>query len=336
VGNLSRRCAVTSVLICLALACAPALPAGTADGEKPQGDALALKGLDPVALVAGRQVKGKDEFSVSSDGFRYVFVDATNKAKFEKEPRRYGIQFHGHCAMMTQARALPDLFTVYKGRIYGFGSEGCRESFEKEPERYTRPGRGEDRPRSVVILIFAGMELLDFAGPAEVFTAAGYKVSTVAVTRDPIACAGLINLTPRYTLADCPRTDIVVVPGGSVGAVARDERVTKWLARASAEAEVTLSVCTGAFVLARAGLLDGKEATTHWSGIKALRTQYPKVTVRENQRVVDNGKVATSAGISAGIDGALHLVDRLSGRARASETAHNMEYNWPVLAEDKK
>jgi putative intracellular protease/amidase/YHS domain-containing protein len=318
------------------MACAPGLPARADDREGPQADVLALKGLDPVALVGGRQVEGKDQFSASSDGFRYLFVDATNKAKFEKEPRRYGIQFNGHCAMMTEARALPDLFIVYKERIYGFGSEGCRDAFQQEPERFAKPGQGEDGRRSVVILIFEGMELLDFAGPAEVFTGAGYQVSTVAATRDPVACAGLINLTPRYTCADCPRSDIIVVPGGSISAVAKDKRVTDWLARASGEAEMTLSVCTGAFVLARAGLLDGKEATTHWGAIKTLRTQYPKVTVRDDRRVVDNGKVVTSAGVSAGIDGALHLVDRLSGRAKASQTAHYMEYNWPVLAEGKK
>jgi putative intracellular protease/amidase/YHS domain-containing protein len=334
--NLTRRCSVPFATLCLALACAPGLPARADDREGPQADAPALEGLDPVALVGGRQVKGTDEFSVSSDGFRYLFVDATNKAKFEKEPRRYGIQFNGHCAVMKEARALPDLFTVYQGRIYGFGSEDCRDAFQKEPERFVKAGRGEERRRSVVILIFEGMELLDFAGPAEVFAGAGYEVSTVAATRDPVACAGLINLTPRYTCADCPRSDIIVVPGGSISTVAKDKRVNEWLARASGEAEVTLSVCTGAFVLARAGLLDGKEATTHWGAIETLRRQYPKVTVRADRRVVDNGKIVTSAGVSAGIDGALHLVDRLSGRVKASETARYMEYHWQVLAEGKE
>lgn len=332
------RCSVPFALLGLAFACASAaLWAGTPDGEKqPQKAAPALKGLDPVTLVAGKEVKGKDEFSVSSDGLRYVFADATNQATFEKDPQRYGIQFHGGCAMMPRVRANPDNFTVYKGRIYAFGSEDCRDNFLKEPETYTQPGRGEEKARSVAILIFAGMELLDFAGPAEVFAAAGYKVSTVAATRDPVACAGLMKLTPHYTFADCPRTDIIVVPGGGVSAVAKDERVTKWLTQAAGEAEATMSVCTGAFVLAQAGLLDGKEATTHWSGIKRLRTQYPKITVRENQRVVDNGKIVTTAGVSAGIDGSLHLVERLSGRNQASQTARYMEYTSPELAEAKK
>jgi putative intracellular protease/amidase len=327
--NLTRRSSLPFATFCLALACPLGMYARADAAEGPQADVLALKGLDPVALVGGREVEGKDEFSASSDGLRYLFDGAANKAKFEKEPQRYGIQFNGRCAMMREARALPDLFTVYKERIYGFGSEGCRDAFRKDPERFSQPGPVENERRSAVILVFEGMELLDFAGPAEVFAGAGYEVSTVAATRDPVACAGLVHLTPRFTFADCPRSDIIVVPGGSVGAVAKDKRVTDWLSRASGEAEVTLSVCTGAFVLARAGLLDGLEATTHWGAIKTLRTQYPKVTVRDDRRVVDNGRIATSAGISAGIDGALHLVARLSGRAKASETAHNMEYHWP-------
>src|SRR6202035_1781381 len=122
----------------------------------------------------------------------------------------------------------------------------------------------------------------------------------------------------------------------SIGSVAKDKRVTEWLVRASKEAEITLSICTGSFVLARAGVLGGKEATTHWSAIKTLRTQYPKITVRDDRRVVDNGKVVTTAGVSAGIDGALHVVDRLLGRPAATKTARYMEYNWQAPSEEKK
>jgi putative intracellular protease/amidase/YHS domain-containing protein len=334
--NRKRRCVVPFAALYLALAYAQVPFAQADDREKPQASVVALEGLDPVALVGGTKVKGREEFFASSDRFRYLFVDATNKAKFEKDPKRFGIQFNGHCAMMNQAPALPDLFTVYKGRIYGFGSEGCRSAFQQDPERFATAKQGEERRRSVVIFIFEDMELLDFAGPAEVFTAAGYEVSTVAASPDPISCAGLINLTPRYTFADCPRTDIIVVPGGNVGTVSKDKRVTEWLTRTSGEAEVTLSVCTGSFILARAGLLDGKEATTHWAAIKALRNQFPKITVRDDRRVVDSVKVVTSAGISAGIDGALHVVDRLSGRDKATTTARNMEYNWQTPAADKE
>jgi transcriptional regulator GlxA family with amidase domain len=143
-------------------------------------------------------------------------------------------------------------------------------------------------------------------------------------------------VTPRYTLQDCPRSDIIVIPGGNVGAVAKNKHVSDWLTQASSGAEATLSVCTGAFVLASAGLLDGKEATTHWGAIARLRKQFPKITVRDDRRVVDCGKIVTSAGVSAGIDGALHLVDRLSGRSVAVITARYMEYTWQPTRESKK
>jgi putative intracellular protease/amidase len=305
-------------MTCLALACAWGM-SGRADESKAPAPVV-LKGLDPVLLVEGKEAKGQADISVTRDGFRYLFVDLANKAKFEKDPQRYEMQFGGHCAMMQGARANPALFTVYKGRIYVFGSEGCQEAFAKQPEKYARR-------RSVVVLIFDGMELLDFAGPVEVFQSAGFQVNTVAATRDPITCAGVVTMTPSCTVADCPGADVIVIPGGS-RAVSKDKRVTDWVAKASDKADVTLSVCTGAFVLARAGLLDGKQATTHWSAIQALRKEFPKITVHADRRVVDNGKIVTCAGVSAGIDGALHLVDRLLGRAEATATARYMEYNW--------
>jgi putative intracellular protease/amidase/YHS domain-containing protein len=330
--SLSRRCSVPLALTCLALT--TSLNASGKD-ETP-ADPVALKSLDPVLLVEGKESKGKAEFSATRDGFRYFFVNAANKAAFEKDPQRFSIQCRGHCAMMTDAPARPDLFTVYKGRIYAFGSEGCRDAFLARPDEFVRAEETARRPLKVAIIVFNKMELLDFAGPAEVFASAGYDVSTVAATREPVPCMGVVTLTPHYTFADCPRPDVVVVPGGSVGELAKDKRVIDWLVRTSAEAEVTLSVCTGALVLARAGLLDGKEATTHWNSIASLRKQFPHVTVRDDRRVVDTGKVVTSAGVSAGIDGALHVVDRLSGRSKASQTARYMEYTWQPPAERGK
>jgi putative intracellular protease/amidase len=329
--TIPHRFSIPFAMICLALACAwglsgRPLPSARADEPKAPKPA-ALTGLDPVLLVEGKESKGQAEISVTREGFRYLFVNEANKAKFEKNPARYAIQFHGQCAMMLGAPAHPDLFTVYKGRIYAFGSEGCRETFLERPEDFVHR-------RSVVILVFEGMELLDFAGPAEVFVAAGCQVHTVAATRDPVTCAGLVTMKPDYTVADCPRADIIVIPGGS-RAVSKDKRVTDWVAKASPEAEATLSVCTGVFVLARAGLLDGKEATTHHGAIGLLRTEFPKITVHADRRVVDNGKLVTAAGVSAGIDGALHLVDRLMGRAKANATARYMEYRWEPTSEKK-
>jgi putative intracellular protease/amidase/YHS domain-containing protein len=327
-------------LFCLALATSGILPpplpprvrAAGADETAPEP---ALNALDPVLLTQGKDVKGRAEIFVTREGFRYVFADAASKATFEKDPESYAVQCHGKCAMMPSAAARPDLFTVYKGKIYAFGTEHCRTVFLESPESYVH-AQESSSPHSVVIFVFNNMELLDFAGPAEAFASARFRVSTVAKTREPIPCMGLTTITPRYTLEDCPRSDIIVVPGGSTQAVATDKQVTDWLARASSEAQVTLSVCTGAFVLANAGLLDGKEATTHWSAIAKMQKQFPKVSVRNDQRVVDAGKVVTSAGVSAGIDGALHVIDRLAGRSTAAKAARYMEYTWQPTQEAKK
>jgi putative intracellular protease/amidase/YHS domain-containing protein len=335
----SFRCSVPLVVICLSVSLFGRLwPSAKAGGsDDPPGKPVALKGLDPVLLTEGKETKGQAELSVTREGFRYLFVEPANKAKFEKDPARYEIQFHGHCAMMPDTPAQPNLFTVYKGRIYAFACDDCQADFRQKPEVYAQGGQEKPahRQRSVTIFVFAGMELLDFAGPAEVFGSAGFHVRTVAATRSPVKCMGLITLTPHYTFEDCPHSDIIVIPGGNTRTVSKDKRLIDWLTKASPEAEVTMSVCTGAFVLANAGLLDGKEATTHWSGIALLRKQFPKITVRDDLRVVDNGKVVTSAGVSAGIDGALHVVDRVLGRPAATKTARYMEYNWQAPSEVK-
>jgi putative intracellular protease/amidase/YHS domain-containing protein len=324
-------------MICLAIASTrsgcPGLFARAAGEEPPP---LALKGLDPVALTEGKEVKGQAEFSVVRDGLRYRFVDAANKARFEKDAERYAIQGHGQCATMADGtRAQPGVFTVYKGRIYAFGCEDCQAAFQKEPEKYVRSSSGKNG-RNVVVLIFSGMELLDFTGPVEVFKSAGYRVSTVAANPQPINLPGGLSAKPDHTLPDCPAADIIVVPGGDVSRVSGDKRVLDWLVQASADSTATLSVCTGAFILAKAGLLDGKEATTHWSAIGRLRKQFPKITVRDDRRIVDNGKMVTAAGVSSGIDGALHLVDRLSGRSNATKAARYMEYPWQPIEEAKR
>src|SRR5947209_1942217 len=129
------RCSVTLTLIFLSAIFSGRLwPSAQAGGlDDSAGKPVALKGLDPVLLTEGKQVKGQAGLSVTRDDFRYLFVDATSKARFDKDPKRYEIQFHGKCAMMPEAPAQPDLFTVYKGRIYAFGSEACQESFRDEP-----------------------------------------------------------------------------------------------------------------------------------------------------------------------------------------------------------
>jgi putative intracellular protease/amidase/ketosteroid isomerase-like protein len=194
------------------------------------------------------------------------------------------------------------------------------------------------KPRSgsskwnVAIVIYNQMELLDFAGPAETFQAAGqgwtYNVFTVAETVEPIISQRFVTITPQFTIANCPPPDLVVIPGGNSSVVRKSQKMMDWVKAVSREAQCTFTVCTGAFVLAQAGLLDGLEATTHHSALATLRRDYPKIKVRSDRRVVDNGNIVTAAGVSAGIDGALHIVARMRGQAVARRTAEYMEYKW--------
>ena len=202
----------------------------------------------------------------------------------------------------------------------------------------TATGRADaadpDKPkrRNVAIFVHDGVELLDFAGPGEVFAAAArgraFRVYTVAASKDPVTSQGFLKLTPEFDLTDCPKPDVIVLPGGATAGPLKDPKVIDWIKAASADAEVVQSVCTGAFLLAKAGLLDGKEATTHWGSIDRLRAAAPKATIHADRRVVDNGNIVTAAGVSAGIDASLHVVGRLLGEQAAKDTARYMEYKW--------
>ncbi len=193
------------------------------------------------------------------------------------------------------------------------------------------------RTRNVAILIFDDVELLDFCGPFEVFSVASrqadgqapFNVYTVAEGSGAVMARNGLSVNPRYSIEDCPQLDIVVVPGGyGTRKQMRNELLTSWIETSAREAELTLSVCTGALMLARAGLLEGLRATTHHGALEELRQVAPNATIEENVRFVDNGSVILSAGISAGIDMALHVVGRLLGQEAALETAKQMEYAW--------
>lgn len=182
---------------------------------------------------------------------------------------------------------------------------------------------------TVAILLFEGVELLDFAGPAEVFGVAGegqsFRVVTVAETTELLRAMGGVIVKPEFNVKDAPKADIVVVPGGNMRNVGEPGRA--WLRKAAKDAEIVMSVCMGAFLLADAGLLDGVEATTHSWGIENLRKVAPKCKVVMGKRFVDAGKIITTAGVTAGIDGALHVVERIYGKEAAKWTAEEwMEY----------
>jgi transcriptional regulator GlxA family with amidase domain len=195
--------------------------------------------------------------------------------------------------------------------------------------------------RTVGIYIFDNVEVLDFAGPYEVFTcatrvAAGlmpeapapFAVRTIGADGQTVrARAGLV-LQPETTFSNAGQIDVLIVPGGVVSAELTRPDVIRWIAATAATSELTASVCTGAVLLAKAGLLDGLAATTHWQDLDELRSGWPQVQVRTDKRWVDTGRVVSSAGISAGIDMSLHLVARLSGQALADRTARQMDYDW--------
>lgn len=196
-------------------------------------------------------------------------------------------------------------------------------------------------PLTVAIYLFPEVEVLDFAGPYEVFTTASrvaklqdasvpepFKVFTVAREPEPVrARAGLV-VVPDHTLADHPPINLLLIPGGVVSAELQIPAVIDWIRRTSATARVTASICNGALLLAEAGLLAGRRATTHWADIEELRASFPAITVLEQTRWVDEGAIVTSAGISAGIDMSLHLVERFAGRELALGTARRMEFDW--------
>jgi len=189
----------------------------------------------------------------------------------------------------------------------------------------------ETTPRArkkVAILIFDGVQIIDYTGPYEVFGQAGLQVFTVAITATPITTNMGMKVTPHYALDEAPAADVLLIPGGGVIATQQDPRVLKWIQERSKVAEYVISVCNGAYILAKTGLLDGLTATTTAGLIDGLATVAPKVHVVRDQRYVDNGKFITSAGLSSGIDGALYVVSKLFGKGQAQLTALGMEYDW--------
>ncbi len=191
--------------------------------------------------------------------------------------------------------------------------------------------------RNVAILIFDEVEVLDFCGPFEVFGVTGrndaerpFNVYTVA-EKSPVIARNGLSINPHYGLMDCPAPDLLLVPGGyGTRREINNPVVLDWIKLHEPKLELLLSVCTGSLVLGRAGLLDGLAATTHYRAMDELRAAAPHTLIRAEERYVDNGKVITSAGISAGIDMSLHVVARLLGRPVADETARYMQYDyWP-------
>ncbi len=188
--------------------------------------------------------------------------------------------------------------------------------------------------KHVAILIFDDVEVLDFAGPFEVFAVtdelsahAAFHVFTVAEMRTTIRARNGLKIVPDFTLESCPQAHVLVIPGGQgTRALLGRAMLLEWVRRQARGAEIVMSVCTGALVLGKAGLLDGLRATTHHACLGLLRDAAPSAIVVPDARFTDNGRVCTSAGISAGIDLALHVVGRLRGQEAVDTTVREMDY----------
>jgi transcriptional regulator GlxA family with amidase domain len=189
--------------------------------------------------------------------------------------------------------------------------------------------------KQIGIFLFDGVEELDAVGPWEVIAwwtithpEDDYQVSLLSADGNPVGAAKGLTLTPNHSAADAPPLDILVHPGGQgTRRLMRDDNHLDWVTSLAARTPLMTSVCTGALVYAAAGLLRGRPATTHWGSLALLQELDPTIQVRGDDRWVDDGDIVTSAGVSAGIDMALHLVDRLAGTVRASEVKRGIQYD---------
>lgn len=198
--------------------------------------------------------------------------------------------------------------------------------------------------RKIAILLFDDVEVLDFAGPFEVFSVCGlrtmpsapFQVFTVAEKKE-IAARNQLIIHPTYLLNEMPAPEIILIPGGGgfhadgtpfgTRKEINNTTIINWIQHWQPKTELTLSVCTGSLLLGKAGLLDGLQATTHWKAFEAMRQVAPHTELLENVRWVDNGKIILSAGVSAGIDMSLHVISKLLGKEPANETAQYMQYD---------
>jgi transcriptional regulator GlxA family with amidase domain len=184
----------------------------------------------------------------------------------------------------------------------------------------------------VAVLIYHGVELVDMNGPVDVFLHANrlnnlrYLVYTVAATRNAILSEDdVVTITPQYDIINCPEPDIIVIPG--IIKHEPDETLINWIKKLGENKKLIMSVCIGAFILAKTGLLDGKQATTHYLSIDDLHKQYPGIIIVKNVRFVQDGHFITTGGVTSGIDGALHVVETNDGSIIAQQVADMLIYN---------
>ena len=209
---------------------------------------------------------------------------------------------------------------------------------------------------TVGILLFEQVDLTDIAGPYEAFHNAGYTlrdlqksllgqdtpenhpfvVRTVSQAGQQLKASNGLRLEPDYSFEQAPAFDIVVIPGGNLGVIAHvltQDEVIRWIARSSSLSKLMTSVCTGAFLLAQADLLNGKRATTHWAALDLFEQQFPQIQVQRTGKFVDEGTIITSAGVTSGFNMALHVVERLLGEQMAQATAKGIDFQTSLARE---
>jgi putative intracellular protease/amidase len=311
------------------------LPLLVAAAAAPAPAPLALAGLDPVLLVAGEEAQGDDSIDLVHGPFRYVFTSVAHRARFQAAPDRYRIQGNATCTVFPGVGANPGEFMVHAGRIYAFSSGEARLRFADDPARFLddqgQP-RGFRDARQVAILIYEGVEVMDVAVPGVVFQVAGrdgsFKAFTVAASTAPVLSQGYLRMVPEHTFASSPKPDVLIIPGGAIDDVVQDTAVMDWVRRAAADADVVLSLSTGAFIMASAGLLDGLQATTHPGAVDLLRSFAQRTMVVPGEPYLDTGKVITSPGGAAGLDASLHVLERLAGSWPTQLVARYLSHPW--------
>jgi transcriptional regulator GlxA family with amidase domain len=192
--------------------------------------------------------------------------------------------------------------------------------------------------RKIAVLLWHNVELLDFAGPVEVFTVAdifttkqnmqGFEAFTVSVDGKPLLSQKMLTIMPQYLIQNCPSHDILIIPGGNTQFAREQQALLDFIIQQRNNNTLLFSVCTGSLILAKAGLLKGMKATTFHEQFDELQSLSPDTTVIRDKRVVDTGSIITAAGISSGIDASLYLVAKLTNQQIAKATAEYIEYSW--------
>jgi putative intracellular protease/amidase len=196
------------------------------------------------------------------------------------------------------------------------------------PAGATDPAADDPKKTIVAMLMFDGVQIIDYAAPYEVFSQVGFTVYTVSREGKMVTAAQGLKSQVDHSYASAPQADIVVVPGGDVHHIEHDEATLAWLRKQASAADHVMSVCTGSFILGRSGLLDGASATTFHRSFDAMEKEFPRVKVVRDQRWVDAGKVVTSSGLASGIDTSLHVVAEMRGLKTARSIAMQLEYDW--------